>query len=123
MRSFFGGSIIVLAAGLSGCAPLGTSAPSPQSAAFADRFPENMQGMIILKPQDASVTLDYAGSSWDGSAGTYSFRIDDSTKAPYVLMMLPPGKYTLKRLYNYNYWMDINKAVVVGSEGSFIGEL
>ncbi len=122
MRLFWVSAIIALTVGISGCAPLYPATPSSNSAAFAERFPKNLQGMIILKPEDAGVALDYSGSTWNGPAGSRMISIEHSRKAPYVLMMLPPGEYTLERLSNYGYWMDINKAVVVVNEGTFIGK-
>lgn len=112
---------------LSGCAGFGfqdfkPATPAVASISFIDRFPENLQGVVILRPLDAKAILDYHSSVWEGESGRYNIRMTGAKKSPYVALMLPPGRYTLRRLDSYNYWLDLSKAVIRSNGESYLGE-
>lgn len=119
--------ISIIFISLSGCAGFGfqeftPGPPSATSMAFIDRFPENLQGVVIIKPEDADATIDYYNSIWEGDSGSYKIRITGIKKMPYVALMLPPGRYKLKRLVHYSYWLDLKKAIISADGKSYLGE-
>lgn len=111
---------------VSGCAGFGfvftPPYPSLTTPAFSDRFPENLQGMVLVKPVDSGAKLDYHTSIWESDGRRYDFRAKGEKESPYVALMLPPGRYSLKRLQDFNYWVDLDKAIVTVDGRSYGGE-